>query len=133
MKKKKSKKRILVILGGVSKERAISLKSGRACIKALKSTGYLVKTFDPLKNYYNEINRLDVDFIFNALHGKEGEDGLAQSYFEYLRIPYTHSGVLASMNAMDKEISKEIFGKNNILTPRFFSLEAETFNLKNVR
>tara|TARA_A100001011_G_scaffold389600_1_gene471433 strand:+ start:1597 stop:2553 length:957 start_codon:yes stop_codon:yes gene_type:complete len=131
--KKNLKKKILVVLGGVSKERAISLKSGKACIKALKSNGYLVKTFDPFKNHYNEINRLDIDLIFNALHGKEGEDGLAQSYFEYLRIPYTHSGVLASMNAMDKDISKEIFKKNNILTPRFFSLEVGPYNLKKIR
>ena len=69
------------------------------------------KSFDPLKEHYNEINKLNVDLIFNALHGKEGEDGLAQSYFEYLRIPYTHSGVISSMNAMDKEISKQIFKK----------------------
>ena len=117
------KKRILVILGGVSKERKISLISGKACIKALKSLGFIVKVFDPLKEHYNEINKLNVDLIFNALHGKEGEDGLAQSYFEYLRIPYTHSGVISSMNAMDKEISKQIFKKNKILTPKYFSIE----------
>ena len=60
--------------------------------------------------------------IFNALHGKEGEDGVAQSYFEYLKIPYTHSGIISSYNAMNKIISKEIFIKNKILTPRYFTL-----------
>ena len=60
--------------------------------------------------------------IFNALHGKDGEDGVAQSYFEYLNIPYTHSGVISSFNAMNKIISKKIFIKNKILTPKFFSL-----------
>ena len=127
------KKRILVILGGVSKERKISLISAKACIKALKSLGFIVKVFDPLKEHYNEINKLNVDLIFNALHGKEGEDGLAQSYFEYLRIPYTHSGVISSMNAMDKEISKQIFKKNKILTPKYFSLDEGRYTYKIVK
>ena len=60
--------------------------------------------------------------VFNALHGKNGEDGIAQSYFEYLKIPYTHSGVVSSYNSMNKIISKEIFIKNKILTPSYFSL-----------
>ena len=60
------------------------------------------------------------EVIFNALHGKDGEDGVAQSYFEYLRIPYTHSGIISSYNAMNKIISKELFLKNKILTPKFF-------------
>ena len=56
------------------------------------------------------------------MHGKDGEDGVAQSYFEYLGIPYTHSGVVSSHNAMNKVISKKIFVKNNILTPKYFVL-----------
>ena len=100
----KNKKKVLVVLGGNSRERQVSLDSGRACIKALKKIGFKVISFDPK----------------NALHGKEGEDGNAQSYFEYLGIPYTHSGVLTSMKAMNKEISKYIFNKNKILTPKFF-------------
>ena len=71
------------------------------------------------------INRQKFDVIFNALHGKDGEDGVAQSYFEYLRIPYTHSGVIASFNAMNKIISKEIFINNKILTPKFFTLQVD--------
>ena len=70
----------------------MSLDSGRACVKALKKKGYKVSTFDPKKKPLNLIDKTKVDVIFNALHGKEGEDGVAQSYFEYLKIPYTHSG-----------------------------------------
>ena len=69
------------------------------------------------------INKNKIDVIFNALHGRDGEDGIAQSYFEYLKIPYTHSGVISSFNAMNKIISKEIFIKNKIKTPKFFSLK----------
>ena len=67
------------------------------------------------------INKKKTDVIFNALHGKDGEDGIAQSYFEYLKIPYTHSGVISSYNSMNKIISKEIFIKNKILTPKYFT------------
>ena len=68
--------------------------------------------------------------IFNALHGKDGEDGVAQSYFEYLKIPYTHSGVISSHNAMNKIITKEIFIKNKIRTPKYFAIHKNEFNSK---
>ena len=97
-------------LGGTSGEREVSLDSGKACVKALKKKGYKVSTFDPKKNF-NLIDKIKTDVIFNALHGKDGEDGVAQSYFEYLRIPYTHSGVISSHNAMNKVISKKILKK----------------------
>ena len=71
--------------------------------------------------------------IFNALHGKGGEDGIAQSYFEYLKIPYTHSGVVSSYNAMNKIISKELFIKNKILTPKYFSLTKNELKNKNFK
>ena len=64
--------------------------------------------------------------IFHALHGKDGEDGIAQSYFEYLKIPYTHSGVISSFNSMNKIISKKIFMQNKILTPKFFSINKKS-------
>ena len=111
------------MLGGSSGEREISLNSGRACIKALKKKRYVTSTFDPKSKNFNLIDKKKIDVIFNALHGKDGEDGVAQSYFEYLRIPYTHSGVISSYNAMNKIISKEIFIKNRILTPKYFSLK----------
>ena len=121
-------KKVLVVLGGTSEERKISLDSGRACIKALRKIGYKVSTFDPKKKSYNLISKYKVDLIFNALHGKGGEDGVAQSYFEYLRIPYTHSGVISSYNAMNKLISKEIFKKNKIKSPKYFVLKKEDCN-----
>ena len=111
------------MLGGSSGEREISLNSGRACIKALKKKRYVTSTFDPKSKNFNLIDKKKIDVIFNALHGKDGEDGVAQSYFEYLRIPYTHSGVISSYNAMNKIISKEIFIKNKILTPEYFPLK----------
>ena len=118
-------KKILVVLGGTSGERKVSLDSGRACAKALRKIGYKVSTFDPKKKSYNLINKHKTDLIFNALHGKDGEDGVAQSYFEYLRIPYTHSGVISSYNAMNKIISKEIFKKNKIKSTKYFVIEKE--------
>ena len=122
---KKDIKKVLVVLGGTSGERAVSLESGKACVKALKKRKYIVSTFDPKHKNFNLINRKKVDIIFNALHGKDGEDGVAQSYFEYLRIPYTHSGVISSFNSMDKVISKKIFIKNNILTPNYFTIQKD--------
>ena len=121
-------KKVLVVLGGTSGEREISLESGGACVKALKNMGYKVSTFDPRNKPLNLIDKNKTDVIFNALHGKDGEDGVAQSYFEYLRIPYTHSGVISSYNAMNKVISKEIFKKNKIKSPKYFVFEKEEYN-----
>ena len=116
-------KKVLVVLGGTSGERDVSLDSGRACVRALKKKGYKVSTFDPKKKPFYLINKNKTDVIFNSLHGKDGEDGIAQSYFEYLRIPYTHSGVISSFNAMNKIISKEIFKKNKIKSPEYFVIK----------
>ncbi len=121
-------KKVLVVLGGLSKEREVSLESGKACAKALKKIGYRVSTFDPQKKRYNLIDKKETDVIFNALHGKYGEDGVAQSYFEYLKIPYTHSGVISSYNAMNKIISKEIFKKNKIKSPQYFVFQKKNYN-----
>ena len=132
MKKKKFNK-VLVVLGGNSGERAVSLQSGRACIKALKSKGYKVSTFDPKIKNFNLIDIKKTDVIFNALHGRDGEDGVAQSYFEYLKIPYTHSGVISSFNAMNKIISKEIFIRNKIKTPKYSLIEKTNFKIKSIK
>ena len=129
----KSFNKVLVVLGGNSGERAVSLESGKACIKALKKKNNFVSTFDPKFKNLNLIDKNKVDVIFNALHGKEGEDGIAQSYFEYLKIPYTHSGVISSYNSMNKIISKEIFFKNKIPTPKYFSLSKNKINNKNLK
>ena len=122
-------KKVLVVLGGTSGEREVSLDSGRACINALKKKGYRVSTFDPKKKPLNLIDKSKTDIIFNALHGKDGEDGVAQSYFEYLKIPYTHSGVISSYNCMNKIISKEIFKKKMIKSPKYFVFEKKTYNI----
>ena len=130
---KKKFKNVLVVLGGTSGEREVSLDSARACIKALKKKKYNISTIDPKFKNMNLINKQNVDVIFNALHGKGGEDGIAQSYFEYLKIPYTHSGVISSYNAMNKIISKEIFIKNKIKTPKFFTIEQIKFSIQKIK
>ena len=130
---KKKFKNVLVVLGGASGERAVSLDSGRACIKALKNKKYNVLTFDPKFKNLNLINKEKIDVIFNALHGKGGEDGIAQTYFEYLKIPYTHSGVISSHNSMNKIISKEIFVKNRIKTPKYFTIQQVEFNTQKIK
>jgi len=129
----KKKKKILVVLGGTSREREISLESAKSCISALKKAGYHVSKFDPKFLPLSEIGKISADVIFNALHGKNGEDGRIQSFFEYYRIPYTHSGVLSSMIAMNKYFSKQLFIKNNIRTPNYFFLNHKDYlgvNLK---
>ena len=126
-------KNVLVVLGGTSGERAVSLESGRACIKALKKKGYKVSTFDPKIKNFNLINKKNIDVIFNALHGRDGEDGIAQTYFEYLKIPYTHSGVISSYNAMNKLNSKRLFLKNKIKTPKFISINSNEFNKNKIQ
>ena len=123
------KKTILVVHGGTSSEREVSLNSGKACAKALQKLKYKVIMFDPAKEHLSKIKQYKkkVNLIFNALHGRDGEDGVAQSYFEYFKIPYTHSGIIASMNAMDKIISKKIFKINNLLTPNYVALNSVNY------
>ena len=124
-----SKKKVLVVLGGNSKEREISIKTGKACIAALKKLGYNINSLDPKKKSFFDIKKSKSDVIFNALHGEEGEDGYAQSFFEFSKIPYTHSGVISSMNAMNKLISKKIFIKNKIKTPSYEIVKKKKFQL----
>ena len=112
------KKKILILSGGISKERLISLDTGYQVAKELKKNGYRVKISEPYKLTEN-INQFKPNIIFNALHGQFGEDGYIQSILDTFKIPYTHSGVIASSIAMDKEISKKIFLKNKIKTPKF--------------
>ena len=101
--------------------------------QSFKKKGYKVSSLDPKNKNFNLINKKKVDVIFNALHGRDGEDGIAQSYFEYLKIPYTHSGVISSFNAMNKIISKEIFIKNNIKTPKFISIKKTEYKFKKIQ
>ena len=113
------KKKILIISGGISKERVISLDTGKQVAKELKKNGYKVKIVEPDYKLIDSIRIFKPKVIFNALHGQFGEDGYIQTILETTKIPYTHSGVISSAIAMDKEISKKIFIKNNILTPKY--------------
>jgi len=114
-------KKILVISGGISKERIISLDTGKQVAKELKKNGYNVKITEPNFELLDVIKSFKPKVIFNALHGQFGEDGYIQTILETTGIPYTHSGVIPSAIAMDKELSKKIFIKNNILTPKYIS------------
>jgi D-alanine-D-alanine ligase len=109
------KKKILILSGGISKERLISLDTGKQVAKELIKNGYKVLISEPDKNLSKDIILFKPDIIFNALHGRFGEDGFIQTILETKKIPYTHSGIIASSIAMDKEISKKIFIKNKIL------------------
>ena len=124
------KKKILIISGGISKERSISLDTGKQVAKELRKNGYLVKICEPDKNFLTVIKNFKPRIIFNALHGQFGEDGYIQSILETIGIPYTHSGVISSAKAMDKEISKKIFKKNKILTPKYFLYNFDKTNQK---
>jgi D-alanine-D-alanine ligase len=125
------KKRILVLCGGISKERLISLDTGKQVANELKKNRYTVKTCEPDHNLLKNIKLFKPDIIFNALHGQFGEDGYIQTILETQKIPYTHSGVIASSIAMDKEISKKIFIKNKILTPKYIKFDYKK-NKKNI-
>ncbi len=114
------KKKILILSGGISKERLISLDTGNQVAKELKKNGYKIKICEPDRSLSSNIKKFKPNVIFNALHGQFGEDGYIQSILEKFKIPYTHSGVVASSIAMDKEISKKFFIKNEIITPKFF-------------
>ena len=113
------KKKILILSGGISKERLISLDTGFQVAKELKKNGYKIKISEPDNNLEKNIKEFKPSVIFNALHGQFGEDGYIQTILEQYQIPYTHSGAIASSMAMDKEISKKIFINNKINTPKF--------------
>ena len=113
------KKKILIVSGGISKERLISLDTGKQVAKELKKNNYSVKISEPNLELTKTISSFKPNIIFNALHGQFGEDGYIQTILESEKIPYTHSGVISSAIAMDKVLSKKIFIKNKILTPKF--------------
>ena len=117
------KKRILVLCGGISKERSVSLDTGKQVVKELKKNKYIVISCEPDDALLKNIRIFKPDIIFNALHGQFGEDGYIQTILETQKVPYTHSGVIASSLAMDKEISKKIFIKNKILTPKYIKFD----------
>ena len=124
------KKKILILAGGFSREREISLKTAKGVFNQIKGK-YHVKIFEPNGDLIKNLRLFKPDVVFNALHGRYGEDGYVQSLLECEKIKYTHSGVLSSSIAIDKEISKNIFIKNNILTPKYFKFKFTKFIKKN--
>ena len=101
--------KVAVLMGGISAEREVSLSSGRECAAALREKGYDVVEVDAGPDLAAQLSALKPDVAFNALHGRWGEDGCVQGLLEWLKIPYTHSGVLASALAMDKQKAKDVF------------------------
>lgn len=101
--------RVTVLQGGPSAEREVSLSSGHEVAKALRTEGYEVTELDAGPNLVADLRATNPDVVFNALHGRWGEDGCVQGVLEWMRVPYTHSGVFASALAMDKEKSKQAF------------------------
>ena len=101
--------RVAVLMGGLSAEREVSLSSGHECAKALRVAGYDVVALDAGRDLAARLQEIKPDCVFNALHGRYGEDGCVQGMLEWLAIPYTHSGVLASALAMDKTATKAAY------------------------
>lgn len=110
-------KHVAVLMGGWSSEREVSLRSGAACAAALESEGYRVTRLDVTPAIVADLERLAPDAAFNALHGPMGEDGKIQGVLEFLRIPYTHSGVLASALAMNKALAKHVMRAAGVPVP----------------
>lgn len=110
-------KHIAVLKGGWSAEREVSLVSGAACAEALRELGYRVTEIDVKPDIAQVLADLKPDIAFNALHGRFGEDGCIQGVLEILKIPYTHSGVLASAIAMDKPMAKRLFAAAGLRCP----------------
>ena len=106
--------KVAVLKGGPSAEREVSLSSGRECAAALKEAGYQVVEIDAGADLVARLGDAAPDVVFNALHGRWGEDGCVQGLLEWLRLPYTHSGVLASALAMDKARSKAVYAAAGI-------------------
>jgi len=113
-------KKILIVAGGYSNEREISLLTAKSVLKELKKNKkYKLKIKEPDGNFVKELRLYKPDLVLNLLHGRYGEDGYIQAILESEKIKYTHSGVLSSSLAIDKELSKKIFLKNKILTPKY--------------
>ena len=115
--------RVAVLMGGHSLEREVSLVSGQACSAALRGKDFQVIELDAGLDVVQRLSELRPDVVFNALHGRWGEDGSIQGLLEWLRIPYTHSGVMASALAMDKQRSKHIFSSSGLPTAPGFMID----------
>lgn len=120
------KRRVAVLMGGRSAEREVSLVSGEACSVALEERGYTVTRIDAAEDLVGQLQRTRPQVVFNALHGRFGEDGRVQGLLDLLGIPYTHSGVLASALAMDKPMAKRVFSSIGLRCPEGVELDLAT-------
>jgi len=116
-------KKVLILMGGESQEREVSLRSGRAVHKALLNIGYEAVTLDFTRESLHKVIEIHPDVVFIALHGKKGEDGTVQGFLDLLDIPYTGSGVAASAICMNKILSKKMFSFENIPTADYMILD----------
>ena len=126
--------KILILAGGYSNEREISLITAKSVTRELKKIKkYKLLTIEPNGNFIKKLRKFKPKLVLNLLHGRYGEDGYIQSILESEKVKYTHSGVLSSSLAIDKEISKKIFIKNKILTPPYFKfIFKKNTNYKNI-
>ncbi len=120
--------KVLVLMGGTSDEREVSLRSGEAVAQALADAGYIVETLDFNKDVLENIKIINPDVIFIALHGKNGEDGRIQGYLDILEIPYTGSGLTASAIGMNKILTKKLLKFDNIPTAAFMIVDKKSFS-----
>ncbi len=120
-----SGKRVAILKGGFSAEREVSLKSGAAVAAAARELDYIVTEIDVQSDIAQTLAAANPDLVFNALHGNYGEDGCVQGLLELMKIPYTHSGVLASALSMDKPMAKNIFESCGLVCPRGITLSVE--------
>ena len=126
--------KILILAGGYSNEREISLITAKSVIHELKKNKkYRILLIEPDGSFVKKLRKFKPNLVLNLLHGRYGEDGYIQSILESEKVKYSHSGVLSSSLAIDKELSKKIFIKNNILTPRYIKFSFQNkFNKKNI-
>ncbi|MEE8499563.1 MAG: D-alanine--D-alanine ligase [Kiloniellales bacterium] len=127
-------KRVTVLMGGISAEREVSLVSGRACAKALEEAGYWVAEVEVGRDIGALIEALSPapDVVFNALHGRWGEDGCVQGLLELLHLPYTHSGVMASALAMNKVMAKRVAAAAGVISPSGLIVRREELRKREV-
>ena len=112
--------KILILAGGYSKEKEISIETAKSVFSELKKDKkYNIRVQNPDGKFVKQLRKFKPDIVLNLLHGRYGEDGYIQAILESEKVKYTHSGVLSSSLAIDKELSKKIFIKNNILTPKY--------------
>lgn len=129
----KKKIKVAILMGGLSNERAVSLSTGRTVAKYLDPAKFSFKTYDTKKDLsklFDDVSRKKIDVCFIALHGQGGEDGSVQGMLELLRISYTGSGIMASAIGINKIVSKKLFEKEKILTPKFIVFQSDEIKLE---